>query len=76
VAEGNAESPRTGGRRKCREARNWWQKEMQRGQEMVAKGNAEKRRTGSKRKWRETKNWWQKEMQRPRNGSKRKCREA
>ena len=42
VEKGNAERQRTGGKRKCREVRNWWQKEMQRGQELVAKGNAQR----------------------------------
>jgi len=29
TSKGNAEMPRTGGKRKCREAKKWWQKEMQ-----------------------------------------------
>ena len=57
VAKGNAERPRTGGERKCREAKNWWQKEKQRGQELAAKGNAERPRNGGKRKFREAKKW-------------------
>ena len=73
VAKGNEERPRTGGKRKCREAKNWWQKEKKRGQELVAKGNEENPTTGGIRKRRESKNWWQKEMQRPRTGGKRTC---
>ena len=58
MAKGNEERPRTGGKRKRRESKNWWQKETKRGQELVAKGNAERPRTGGKRKCREAKNWW------------------
>jgi len=50
VAKGNEERPRTGGKRKCRQAKNWWQKEMKRGQELVAKGNEKSSRTSGKRK--------------------------
>ena len=50
VAKGNAERPRNGGKRKCRVAKKWWQKGMERGQEMVAKGNGERPRTGNKKK--------------------------